>query len=283
MLAAALVGMCSTATVAEARRDAAVLTKPQAAAAVRGVLRANAASCQVRVVRVTVTGSARSWRVAALTSGAAAGSSLWSVVRQPRPLNALARRISRGCPQPPPSSPPPPTSPRPPAPGAPAIYSFGAELSAAQQALVRRGLDAGARYYRSALGRELPSFGIWAPRQSGRDRGRVCADEADLARGCAPALGRRPGWSRDPEKGLARSWLVRRAGGNRAQDRCRTRYSTFSQYELVGERPLGVSTLDEIPQAGPWWLAEGSAEYFAFLAVVEDGASNLARRALGLD
>ncbi|MDQ3164131.1 MAG: hypothetical protein M3Q92_15115 [Actinomycetota bacterium] len=49
------------------------------------------------------------------------------------------------------------------------------------------------------------------------------------------------------------------------------------QYELVGERPLGVSTLDEIPQAGPWWLAEGSAEYFAFLAVVEDGASNLAR------
>lgn len=211
--------MCSTATVAEARRDAAVLTKPQAAAAVRGVLRANAASCRVRVVRVTGTGSARSWRVAALTSGAAAGSSLWSVVRQPRPLNALARRISRGCPQPPPPSPPPPTSPRPPAPGAPATYSFGAELSGAQ-ALVRRGLDAGARYYRSALGRELPSFGIWAPRQSGRDRGRVCADEADLARGCAPALGRRLGWSRDPEKGLARSWLVRRAGGNRAQDRC---------------------------------------------------------------
>ena len=52
--------------------------------------------------------------------------------------------------------------PPPAAPGAPATYVFGVQLTSAQQALVRRGLDAGARLYRSTLGRELPPFTVWA-------------------------------------------------------------------------------------------------------------------------
>jgi hypothetical protein len=39
---------------------------------------------------------------------------------------------------------------------------------------------------------------------------------------------------------------------------------------------MSVSTLDEIPPAGPWWLAEGTAEYFAYLAIARDGALRLA-------
>jgi hypothetical protein len=58
-------------------------------------------------------------------------------------------------------APPPPPAPSP-GPGAPATYVFGPELTPEQQASVRRGLDAGARYYRAVLGRELPPVGVWA-------------------------------------------------------------------------------------------------------------------------
>ena len=47
------------------------------------------------------------------------------------------------------------------------------------------------------------------------------------------------------------------------------------QYELVGQAALSVSGLDEIPRAGPWWLAEGTAEYFAYLAIVQEGSFTL--------
>ena len=48
------------------------------------------------------------------------------------------------------------------------------------------------------------------------------------------------------------------------------------QYEVVGQRSMSASTLDEIPPAGPWWLAEGTAEYFAYLAIARDGVLRIA-------
>ena len=47
------------------------------------------------------------------------------------------------------------------------------------------------------------------------------------------------------------------------------------QYEVVGQRAMSVSGLDDVAQAGPWWLLEGSAEYFAYLAAVADGTTTL--------
>lgn len=190
-------------------------------------------------------------------------------------------KVSRDCevvrgPKPAPPAPPAPTPP--PAPGAPATYVFGAELSASQQALVHRGLDAGARYYRAALGRELPPFGVWAYadleamiRAYAETRPTTVDDARRLWEGgqVGHALPRKvwlgPGWFTSGGRSVVSALKI-------------AAHEAFHllQYELVGERPLGASSLDEIPPAGPWWLAEGTAEYFAYLAVVEDGAARVA-------
>jgi hypothetical protein len=170
------------------------------------------------------------------------------VVRGPRPV-----------------PPPPPSPPPPPAPGAPATYVFGPELSGSQQALVRRGLDAGARYYRSVLGRELPPFTVWA-----------YADLEAMIRAYAESRptsldDARRFWEggQDGHALTRKVWLGPRWFSNPPVSALKiAAHEAFHllQYELVGERPLSVSGLDEIPPAGPWWLAEGTAEYFAYLA-----------------
>jgi hemolysin type calcium-binding protein len=193
-------------------------------------------------------------------------------------LDKVARdcEVVRGpAPVPPPPSPPPPLPP--PAPGAPATYVFGAELSASQQALVRRGLDAGARYYRAALGRELPPFGVWAyadleamirayaeTRPTSADDARRLWQGGQVGHALTRKVWLGPGWFISGRPIVAALKIAAHEAFH------------LLQYELVGERPLSVSSLDEIPPAGPWWLAEGTAEYFAYLAVVEDGAARLA-------
>lgn len=189
------------------------------------------------------------------------------VVRGPKPV-------------PPPPSPPQPP-PQPPAPppgaGAPATYVFGTEVTATQQALVRRGLDAGARYYRAALGRELPSFGVWAYADL-EAMIRAYAESKPTTLEDARTLwqGGQVGHAVTRKVWLGPGWF---GGGRLAVSALKiAAHEAFHllQYEIVGERPLGVSGLDEIPPAGPWWLAEGTAEYFAYLAVAEDGAVRFA-------
>jgi hypothetical protein len=171
--------------------------------------------------------------------------------------------------------PPPPPAPSPPAPGAPATYVFGAEVSAGQQALVRHGLDAGARYYRAALGRELPPFAVWAygdleamihayaeSRPTSMDDARRLWEGGQVGHALTRKVWLGPRWFLNPQLSALKI----------------AAHEAFHllQYELVGERPLSASGLDEIPPAGPWWLAEGTAEYFAYLAVAEDGAVRFA-------
>jgi hypothetical protein len=263
---------------ADASSGAAEITKAQAIAAVRGVLRAQAGPCGYRIATIIARRVGKAWRVAAVTTGRTRGTSRWTVRGPtPKPLNALARTIRAGCPTgPPPSPPPPPPSPPPPPPpGAPATYVFGPELSLDQQALVRRGLDVGARYYRAALGRELPQFTTWAY----ADLEALVPAYAE-SKPTSPAEARRFWEAGQVGHAVTRKiWLGPRWFANSPASALKiAAHEAFHllQYELVSERALGVSGLDEIPIAGPWWLAEGSAEYFAYLAVVEDGALRLA-------
>ncbi len=152
---------------------------------------------------------------------------------------------------------------------------FGAELSAFQQGLVRRGLDAGARYYRASLGRELPPFTVWAYTDL-ETMIRVYAQSRPTSMDDARRL-----WE-GGQVGHAltrKVWLGPRWFSNSTVAALKiAAHEAFHllQYELIGERALSVSSLDEIPPAGPWWLGEGTAEYFAYLAVADDGAARFA-------
>jgi len=275
LAATALLGLCFVVPTASARTERPALTKPQAIAAVRAVVRAKASACGLRIVRITATRSGSGWHVAATTSGRTTGASRWSVVRKPAPLNPLARRIASGCP---PTKPPPQPIPPPPlAPGAPATYTFGSGLSTAQQELVRRGLDAGARLYRSALGRELPELRAWA--YTSLDE-LVAAYAANVPTSPenARALwsGGQVGHATPRQVWLGPAWFI---AGRPSSDALKiAAHEAFHllQYEVIGQRAMSVSGLDQVPQAGPWWLLEGAAEYFAYLAVVADGSTTFA-------
>jgi M61 glycyl aminopeptidase len=271
LAATALAGLGLIAPSASARTDVPALTKPQAIAAVRGVVRAKASACGLRIVRITATRSGRGWRVAAITSGRTSGVSRWSVTRKPAPLNPLARRIVSGCPH---AKPPQvPTEPPPLAPGAPATYTFGSGVTPAQQELVRRGLDAGARLYRSALGRELPELRAWAYANLDELVAAYAAN-APTSPENARALwsGGQVGHATLRQVWLGPDWFV---AGRAVSDALKiAAHEAFHllQYEVIGQRAMSVSSLDQVPQAGPWWLLEGAAEYFAYLAVVAEGS-----------
>ena len=184
----------------------------------------------------------------------------------------------KGLPAPqPPVSPPPAPAPLS-GPGAPATYAFGSELNVAQQALVRRGLDAGARYYRAALGRELPTFTVWAhtdleamirtyaeTKPTSLDDARRLWEDGQVGHATPRKVWLGPAWFQTASTSQERALKIA----------AHEAFHLF-QYEIVGQRPLSVSGLDEIPSAGPWWLAEGSAEYFAYLAVAADGVGRFA-------
>lgn len=266
--------LCLIAPVAGARTAAAKLSKPQAIAVVRAVLRAKASACGLRILSITASRAGTGWRVAATTSGRTGGTSRWSVARKPTPLNPLARRIVAGCPAPTP--PREPVVPPPAAPGAPATYVFGAQLTSAQQALVRRGLDAGARLYRSTLGRELPPFTVWAHTNIEE---LIAAYAANLPTSPESARGLWSGGqvahATPRQVWFGPSWFGSGPDANLLKIAAHEAFHLL-QYEVVGQRAMGVSGLDEVPRAGPWWLLEGTAEYFAYLAVVADGATSIA-------
>ena len=273
LAATALIALCLVPASAGGRASAPALTKPQAIAAVRTVLRGKASVCRLRIGRVTATRAGAGWRVVAATSGGASGLSRWGVARRPVPLNPLARRIVAGCPAPKP--PQEPTTPPAPAPGAPANYVFGSQLSSAQQALVRRGLDAGARLYRSTLGRELPAFTVWAHTNIDELIAAYAAN-VPTSTESARALwsGGQVGHATIRQVWLGPPWFASGPESNQLKIAAHEAFHLL-QYEVVGQGAMSVSGLDEVPRAGPWWLLEGSAEYFAYLAVVADGATTL--------
>ncbi|HET9673171.1 MAG TPA: hypothetical protein VFP31_00050 [Gaiellaceae bacterium] len=263
----------ATASPSQPAPQAQALTKRQAIAAVRTVLNAHRIDCGHRLVRISARRSGVRWRVDAVLGGALSGTARWLVARTPAPANALARTISAGCPPPaPPPLPPPLTGP-----GAPATFVYGAEISAVERARVERGLNAGARYYRSALGRELPPFRVWAYR--------------DLDALVAAYAQNEPTFSLDQARRLWEGGQVAHAttrkvwfgpsyflpGRSEAELLRIAAHEAFHlfQYELAGARALGVSGLDEIPVAGPWWISEGTAKYFADLAIVREGVLRL--------
>jgi hypothetical protein len=150
------------------------------------------------------------------------------------------------------------------------------QLSSAQQTLVRRGLDAGARLYRSALGRELPAFTVWA-HTSLDELIAAYAANVPTSPENARALwsGGQVGHATLRQVWLGPPWFASGPESNQLKIAAHEAFHLL-QYEVVGQRAMGVSNLDEVPRAGPWWLLEGSAEYFAYLAVAADGATSIA-------
>ena len=249
------------------------MTKRQAIASVRRVLNEHQVDCGHRLVRITARRTGSRWRVDAVLGGAHRGTARWIVGRAPAAANSLARTISAGCPPPPPPPVPPPLT----GPGAPATFVYGAELSALERSRVERGLNAGARYYRTILGHELPPFRVWAFR--------------DLDALLAAYVQNEPSFSLDQARRLWEGGQVAHAtarkvwfgpsyflpGRSEAELLRIAAHEAFHlfQYELAGARALGVSGLDEVPTAGPWWISEGTAKYFADLAVVREGVLRL--------
>ena len=208
-----------------------------------------------------------------MLGGGLRGTARWLVGRTPTPANALARTVTAGCPPPAAPAPPPPLT----GTGAPATYTYGADLSSLDRARIERGLNAAARYYRVVLGRELPALAVWAHR-----------DLEAIARAFAE---NEPSYSLDQARALwqggqvahatpRKLWfgpsffLPSRSEAQLLQIAAHEAFHLF-QYELAGARALSVQGLDEIPAAGPWWIAEGTAKYFADLAIVREGVLRL--------
>jgi hypothetical protein len=187
-------------------------------------------------------------------------------------------------PPPPPPLPPLPPSPAPPSPpgppppplgpGAPAAYVLGAELDAAQRGDVPSGFDTGARYYRTALGRELPPFTVWAHvdteamiRTYAETKPTTLEDARRLWEGGQVGHAvRRKIW-------LGPSWFTGADAGRRFKIAAHEAFHLL-QYEVTSDAQW-FGGVDDVRAAGPWWLLEGTPEYFAYLAVIEGGVLRL--------
>jgi hemolysin type calcium-binding protein len=181
--------------------------------------------------------------------------------------------VVRGPKAVPPAS-PPPQPPAPPAPGAPATYVFGSEVTAEQQARLRDGLDLGARFIRSALGRELPPLTVWAYtdvealiRVFAETAPTEPANSRDIwARGTVAVGEHRKLW-------FGPLWFTGGAASNLTKIAVHEAFHVL-QYELAGDRSLN-SGFEDIPRAGPRWLSEGSAELVGYLAIANAGLTSM--------
>lgn len=178
--------------------------------------------------------------------------------------------------QEPPSS-PPPAPPPPPAPGAPATYIFGSELSSQQQGGVRRGLDAAARHYRSALGRELPPFSVWGHADlEAMIRTYAETRPTSLEESRRLWTGGQVGHAVPRKVWLGPAWFMQLSGagyGSRLKIAAHEAFHLL-QYE-VAPANLWFGGIDDVRPLGPWWLLEGAAEYFGSLAIVEERVLSL--------
>ena len=106
-----------------------------------------------------------------------------------------------------------------PRPAPPRTTSFGPEVTPTQQAAARDALDMAARYYRTALGREVPPFSVWgfgdieALARLYLER----SGEVTSARTVPSAMGS-PGRARRQQRPVDRAALVRDRHGERHED-----------------------------------------------------------------
>ncbi len=177
-------------------------------------------------------------------------------------------------PSPPPPTPPPPPPPPPPAPPlveAPATFVLGAGVTADQRAVIKRGLDIAATYFRTGLGRDLPPTTVYVEddlegmvslfaqtRPSTLDASRRIWETTT-----AVAAPRRT-WV---YTGSA-SWLGR-DDATRAKILAHEAFHIM-QFELAGPQGLDGGP-DDVPRAGPQWLVEGAAEYIGYRAIASQG------------
>ena len=137
------------------------------------------------------------------------------------------------------------------------------------------GLDMGARYFRTALGRELPAFTVWAhtdteamSRTYAETRPTSIEEARRLWEGGQVAHAvRRKVW-------LGPIWFVGSDIGRRLKIAAHEAYHLL-QYEVTSDAQW-FGGVDDVRPVGPWWLLEGVPEYHAYLAVVEGGALRLA-------
>jgi hypothetical protein len=192
-------------------------------------------------------------------------------------IRDLPDRVARDCevvrgprptPPPPPPPPTPPPPPAPPAPGAPATYVIGPEVTPAQQAALRNALDLGARFIRSALGRELPPFTVWAYTDL-ETLIRVYAETAPTepansreiwTRGTFATVTFRKAW-------FGPNWLSEAVGPNSTKIAVHEAFHVL-QSELAGDGSLNGG-FDDLPRAGPRWISEGSAELVGYSAIAD--------------
>ena len=147
---------------------------------------------------------------------------------------------------------------------------FGPEVGAPQQQALRDALDLGARFVRSALGRELPPFTVWG-----------YTDQEALIRVYAETAPTEPANSRDiwtrgtfatvtyRKAWFGPQWLLLASNQNTNLTKIAV-HEVFHvlQSELAGDLSLN-SGFDDLPRAGPRWIAEGSAELVGFLALAD--------------
>jgi hemolysin type calcium-binding protein len=162
-------------------------------------------------------------------------------------------------------APPPPSAP--PVPGASATYVFGPEVTSAGQTDLREALDLGARFIRSSMGRELPSFSAWGYTDL-ETLIRIYAETAPTEQTNARDI-----WTRGTVANASyrKVWFGPAWFADAIPNRTKIAvHETFhvEQYELAGDRSLN-SGFDDIPRAGPRWISEGSAELVGYLAIAD--------------
>jgi RTX calcium-binding nonapeptide repeat (4 copies) len=172
-------------------------------------------------------------------------------------------------------APPPPPPPQPPAaPGAPATYEFGPEVTPSQQGAVRDALDLGARYYHTALGRDVPPFQVWAYTDA-ETLARLFAEKSGEARSVEDA---RNLWaSLIAHAGTSGLWVgpqwFSQQSANGKKILAKEEFMILL-YGIAGSNSLN-SGQDDIPRAGPRWLSEGTGELAAYLAVSSAGLASM--------
>lgn len=235
---------------------------------VRAVIAKNAASCEVRVTRISSRRAGAGWLVTAVVAGKVRGNSVWQVAgRRVIAVNPLARKIRAGCPQ---RTPTPTPTPPPPVVSPPASYEFGASVPGSTRELVQRSLGYAGGYFRARLGLDLPPLSVYA-----------FSDHADVIAAWSRVFGvsietaRRVWSSVSFFQGRASTgpsiWLYAPRVSGRGDE---SRFTAMVVHEAfhVLQHTLAGGRYPDSTQSPPW-LHEGTPEYLSRVVVAEYGLS----------
>ena len=148
-------------------------------------------------------------------------------------------------------------------------------MTPAQQAAARDALDMAARYYRTALGREVPPFNVWGymdlealARLYLEKSGEVTSLEQSRAQ-----WGNQVAHAGNSGLWIGPLWFSEgEANGTKILAK---EEFILLLYGIAGPNSLN-SGQDDIPRAGPRWLSEGTAEMTAYLAIDNARLANMA-------